>query len=190
MIDAFSPLALAMLVIGLVAIATAPVRAGLARIGVPDVVGYIVIGLALAAADARVPFLSRETQDGLDTLAAVGVVILLFRAGLESRPGKMMRQLPRASAAFVGNILASGALGYLAARHLVGTELVPALFVAAALSATSVGVSVAVWREAGAIDTEHGALLLDLAELDDVAAVLMLAMLLALAPLLHGDGNI
>lgn len=191
MTELAAPLPLAVLVIGLIAVATAPVRIGLDRLGVPDIVGYLALGLGLSLADAGFPFLSGEIRHGLETLAAVGVVILLFRVGLESHPQKLIAQLPRASLALVGNVLASLALGYAAARFLIGTGLLPALFVAVAFSATSVGVSLAVWRSEGAIDSDEGALLLDLAELDDLAAVLMLALLLALAPAIQGlsDGS-
>ena len=184
-----SPLALAVLFIGLVAVATAPVRIALRRIGVPDVVGYLAIGLGIATADAGLSFLTSAARNGLDTLAAAGLVILLFRVGLESHPQKLVAQLPRASLALVGNIAASAALGFIVAHYLIGTGPLPAAFVAVALSATSVGVSLAIWREEGAIDTDDGALLLDLAELDDLAAVLLLAMLLALAPVIQGLSN-
>lgn len=191
MTEPMAPLALAVLVIGMIAVATGPVRIALRRVGVPDVVGYMALGLALGAADAELGFLSGEARYGLNTLAAAGLVILLFRVGLESHPQKLVAQLPRASFALAGNILASAALGYAAARYVIGTEPLPAVFVAVALSATSVGVSLAVWRDAGAIDSDEGALLLDLAELDDLAAVLLLALLIALAPAVHGlsDGK-
>jgi Kef-type K+ transport system membrane component KefB len=68
-------------------------------------------------------------------------------------------------------------------------EVMPSVFAAVALTATSVGVSLAVWRDAGAIDSDDGALLLDLAELDDLSAVLLLALLLALAPAIQGMGE-
>lgn len=189
MTEASSPYAFAVLIIGLVAVVAAPLRAGFNRIGLPDIIGYILIGLALGTADSRLYFLSAETRHGLDTLAAAGIVVLLFRAGLESHPRKLVSQLPRAGIAVVGNIVVSAGAGYATSRYLLGTPPIPALFVAAALSATSVGVSLAVWRDEGAIDSDDGALLLDLAELDDVAAVVLLAMLLALAPVVHGNGN-
>lgn len=189
MSDGASPFALAVLMIGLVAVAAAPLRAGLARVGVPDVVGYLLIGLVVSAADAEFSFLSSEVRHGLDTLAAVGVVVLLFRVGLESHPKKLIRQLPKASLALLGNVLASAVLGYVVVRYLIGSPPLPAIFVAIALTATSVGVSLAVWRDMGAMNTENGALLLDLAELDDLSGVLLLAMLLALAPVIHGTAD-
>ena len=187
--DTVSPSVLGILLIGLVAVLAAPMRAVLGRLGLPDVVGYILLGLALGAVDWRFLILTGETRHGLDMLAAAGVVLLLFRAGLESHPAKLMRQLPRASLALLGNVAASAGLGYVACVWLLGTGTSPAVFVAIALSATSVGVSLAVWREAGALASEQGALLLDLAELDDVAAVFLLAVVLALAPVLNGNAD-
>ena len=187
--DTVSPSVLGILLIGLVAVLAAPMRAVLGRLGLPDVVGYILLGLALGAVDWRFLILTGETRHGLDMLAAAGVVLLLFRAGLESHPAKLMRQLPRASLALLGNVAASAGLGYVACVWLLGTGTIPAVFVAIALSATSVGVSLAVWREAGALASEQGALLLDLAELDDVAAVFLLAVVLALAPVLNGNAD-
>lgn len=181
-----SPFAVAVLVVGIITVAAQALRIGLRRAGMSEVVGYLLLGLLLSAADARVALLPREVRHGLETMAAAGVVILLFRVGLESHPAKLIRQLPRASFALVGNILASAGLGYAASRWLIGTGPLPAAFAALALTATSVGVSLAVWREAGAIDSDEGALLLDLAELDDLVAVLLLALLLALAPAIHG----
>jgi len=191
MSEPLSPFALAVLIIGLIAVAAGPLRIGLRRIGLPEVVGYIALGLLLATADAALPFLPREARNGLDTLAAAGLVILLFRVGLESHPKKLIRQLPRASFALVGNILVSAGLGYAAARYLIGTALLPAIFLAVALAATSVVVSLAVWQDEEKVDGDEGALLLDLAELDDLVAVLLLAVLLALAPAVHGlsDGS-
>jgi Kef-type K+ transport system membrane component KefB len=80
-------------------------------------------------------------------------------------------------------------LGFVVAVHVVGLALIPSLFVATALTATSVGVSVAVWRDAGALRSDNGALMLDVAEMDDISAVVLMAMLLAVAPALaSGDG--
>lgn len=181
--------ALAVLTVGLVAVLAHPVRILLRRYAVPDVVGYLLLGLALGAVDSRLPFLTEGARHGLETLAAVGLVILLFRVGLESHPQKLVRQLPNAGFALLGNIALSAALGYAAVRYLIGMDVMPSVFAAVALTATSVGVSLAVWRDVGAIGSDEGALLLDLAELDDLSAVLLLALLLALAPALQGAGG-
>jgi len=186
MINSFPPLALAVLAIGAVTLLATLGRAGLARLGLPDAIGYLLIGLALNLADGELEILSGEAGYALEVLAAAGIVILLFRVGLESNPSKLLRQLPKASFALVGSIVPSAVLGYLAVRYWLGGDLIPALFVGTALTATSVGVSLAVWREVGAIDSDNGALLLDLAELDDIAGVILMAFLLSIVPLLRG----
>jgi Kef-type K+ transport system membrane component KefB len=63
-----------------------------------------------------------------------------------------------------------------------GLGVVPALLTGIAASATSIGVSVAPWEEAGALGTDEGALLLDVAELDDLSAVVLLGVVFAIAP--------
>jgi Kef-type K+ transport system membrane component KefB len=60
----------------------------------------------------------------LELLAAIGVVVLLFRVGLESNPRKLLRRLPVAGPSLVADVVANAILGFLAARHVVG---VPAL---------------------------------------------------------------
>jgi Kef-type K+ transport system membrane component KefB len=67
----------------------------------------------------------------------------------------------------------------------LGLGLIPSAFVAVALSATSIGLSVTIWREAGRLDTPLGALLVDVAELDDLSAVLLTSMLIIAAPMVH-----
>lgn len=188
MITDFSPIALAVFVIGGVTLLATLGRAGFERIGLPGVVAYLLIGLALGAAHQSFGLLNGELAHGLEVLAATGVVILLFRIGLESNPTTLLQELPAASVALIGSIVPSAALGYLSVRYLLGAPVLPALFVSIALTATSLGVSLAVWRDLGALDTREGALLLDLGELDDIAAVVLLALLLSLTPFLR-DGR-
>jgi Kef-type K+ transport system membrane component KefB len=108
--------------------------------------------------------------------------------GLESHISKLLENLRGASFVWIADVTVSGSLGFLVARYALGLELVPSLFVAVAMTVTSVGVGVAVWREEGALDSKRGQLLLDVAELDDVSGIVLMAVLFAVAPLLH-DGN-
>jgi len=82
-------------------------------------------------------------------------------------------------------MLLSGLPAYWATHHLLGYELIPSLFVGVALTATSVGVSVAVWEETGKIKRKEGSLLIDTAELDDISCVALMALLFSIAPVLH-----
>jgi Kef-type K+ transport system membrane component KefB len=65
-----------------------------------------------------------------------------------------------------------------------GYALVPSLIIGVAMTATSVGISLAVWQHQKATDSGNRRLLLDIAELDDISAVILMAMLFTLIPLL------
>lgn len=61
---------------------------------------------------------------------------------------------------------------------------------AIALTATSVGVSVGIWHEAGALDSPQSELLVDVAEMDDISGIILMALLFAVAPVLHRGANL
>lgn len=126
-----------------------------------------------------------------DLLADIGIVALLFRIGLESHPSALAEKLPRASLIWLGNMAIAGAAGFVAARYLLDFGLIPSLLVATALTATSVGVSISPWEDRGLLQSSDGQLLIDVAELDDIAGVALMAMLLAAVPvLLNGSGSV
>ena len=70
-------------------------------------------------------------------------------------------------------------MGFGAAYYAGRLGAVPALVAGTALSATSVGVSTAIWQEAHALRSSTGQLLIDVGELDDMSAVILMALLFA-----------
>ncbi len=58
------------------------------------------------------------------------------------------------------------------------------------MTATSVGISVGVWREARAINSPNGELMLDVAEMDDISAVILMALLFAVVPVLENNPDV
>jgi Kef-type K+ transport system membrane component KefB len=181
---------LIILIIGILVVLAMLVKAGLERLGLPALVGFLLLGFALRGVDAWCGILTKESRDVFKFLADVGVICLLFRIGLESNLRGLLSQLQRASLVWLANVGLSGAGGFLVGRYLLGLALIPCLFLAVAMTATSVGVSVWVWRRVGALQTPQGELLLDVAELDDMSGVLLMALLFAVAPALHaGEGT-
>lgn len=160
-------------------------------IGVPTLVGYFLLGLLLAFVNQQRPFIVTDALHVFEFLGSVGVFCLLFRIGLESNVANLLAQLRRAIPVWIGNVVLSGVSAYLLARYLLGFELVPSLYAGIALTATSIGVSLTVWREAGALDTPSGGLLVDVAELDDLSGVALMVVLFAVAPvLIEGNGGL
>ena len=184
------PTVLLLCLVGAIVILSIILRRGLETINLPAILGYIILGISIRYFDFHWQFLDESMNHGLDFLSKAGIVVLLFRVGLESNVVQLIAQIRRASFVWTGDVLVSFSAGFLFASELLGFELVPSLVTAAALSATSLGVTAAIWRDAGALDSETGALLTDVAELDDISGVVLLALILALIPMLQAGGPI
>lgn len=176
-----------LLLVGIVLVLAILVRFGFEGMGVPPLVGYFLLGIGVRVLDEQWGLLSEITLQTFEFLAALGVIALLFRIGLESRVDELIERLPEASLIWVGDVAVNSMLGFTAARYLIGWDLIPSLFVAIGLTATSVGVSATVWQEAGLLDTPKGALMLDVAEMDDLSGVVLMALLFTVAPVLHSQ---
>jgi len=176
---------LLMLVLGGVLLLSVPIEAMLRRFSLPAMVGFITLGLILSTATGRVPLITPQVIEQFDLLAQLGILALLFRVGLESDLNSLLGQLQRATIIWLPNMLVPAVLAFGLLWAWPGLGLIPALVVGIAASATSIGVSVAAWKEAGAINTEDGALLLDVAALDDLSTLILLGIAFAVIPSLH-----
>ena len=175
--------------IGLLVALSVVLRAALDRTYVPSLVGFLVLGFLLRLADGNWNVLTEQAQFVFDVLAELGVIVLLFRVGLESDLEGLRRQLRTASVVWIGNVALSAVPGYFVMSYLLGFELVPSLVAAVALTATSIGVSVGMWRQHDALRTRNGQLLTDVAEMDDLSGVALMAILFAVLPLLREGGE-
>ena len=190
MIESAQTLPLVILLMGIALTFAILIKTLLAKVGIPALIGYLALGFLLKLADVEWNFLSVEAKEIFEFLGELGIISLLFRVGLESDVVGLIRQLPKACGIFIGNVLISGFFGFITAYFLLKIALIPSLFIATAFTATSVGVSVSVWREKNAIRTPNGEILLDVAELDDIASVILMALLFAVAPSLHNGTTV
>ncbi|MFP4119697.1 cation:proton antiporter [Coleofasciculus sp.] len=182
-------LPLLILLVGAIITISILVKEGMTRLGLPSLVGYLVLGFLLRLADSQWQFLGESGQEIFDFLAEVGVISLLFRVGLESDLAGLIHQLARATKIWIGDIVVNGGLGFVTSYWLLGLAFIPSLFIAIAFTATSVGVSIGVWQEENATDSKYGELLLDVAELDDISGVILMALLFAIAPAIQDSGT-
>lgn len=178
-----------MIILGMIIILTPLLRAVFDRIGISMVVAYLLLGFTLRLVDHNWPIFTPFVENGFLVLANVGIVLLLFRVGLRSSLRGLIAKLPRASLIWIGDVFVSSGVAYLSARYLLDLPQITSLVVAAALSATSVAVSVVLWQETNTIDTDTGQLLVDVAELDDISALILMALLIALIPVLQAGGG-
>ena len=177
-----------LIALGALLILSPLVKSLMQRLGVPALIGYIGLGFLVSVVNRQAAFVTPAFDQTFGVLAQLGVVALLFRVGLKSHTQALLKKLPDAALLWVGDVLTNLAFGFIVSRYVLGWALDTSLMVATAFSATSVAVSVAVWDEVNLLDTPRGQLLLDVAELDDLSGVILLAVLLAVIPVLAGGG--
>jgi len=88
---------LLILLTGVVLVLSLIVRAGLEKIKLPPLVGFLAIGFLLRLADDQWGLLWEGSLGVFHFLAQLGLVTLLFRIGLESNITGLKGQLSRAS---------------------------------------------------------------------------------------------
>ncbi len=162
---------------------------GLSRIKISPIIGYLVLGFLLSLLARHWEFLTVEIRGILKFLANIGLIALLLRVGLESNIVGLLHQLSYASVVWIGDILISGTSGFIVAYYFLDISVIPSLFIGTAFTATSVGVSVAVWQELNALKSPNGGLLIDVAEMDDISGVILMSLLLATVPILKGGSS-
>lgn len=182
----------AILIVGLSIIIVGVIKVCLGRLSMPAVVGYIILGFCIRLIDAEFEILTERSEQSIDFLAYVGVTVLLFKVGLESKLHQLLKQLGNASIIGLTCIVISGLMAFACAYWIIHLGLLTSLVVGTALTATSVGMVAAVWEESKAIETDEGQLLLDVAELDDIIGVVLMALLFNIAPVIaaHGEQGI
>lgn len=161
------------------------------RLGQPAVLGEILAGLILGPSLIDVPhlpFLSSESlPEIVDELAEIGVIFLIFMAGLEADLGQMRKSRRVVLLAGLLGVAVPLLLGALAVLPF-GYQLVSALGVGMLLTATSVSISAQTLLELDVLYTREGIALLGAAVVDDVVVILLLSIFIALATSGGGGG--
>ncbi len=115
-------------------------------------------------------------------LAEIGAILLLFSAGLETSVAKMRRVGGRAVLVAIIGVVAPFALAYgtCVALHVQMT-VAGHLFLAATLSATSVGITASVLKDLRVMDRHESEIILGAAVIDDVLGLVLLAIVSRIA---------
>jgi Kef-type K+ transport system membrane component KefB len=168
--------------------------AAASRIGQPAVFGEILAGLVLGptvldmlawppfvqvlpGAHGSAPALIESLRD----LAELGVILLMFVAGLETDLAEMRRIGGVAFWAASGGVLLPLIAGSLTAS-LYGFPLFwTGIFIGTILTATSVSISAQTLMELGALQSREGSTILGAAVIDDVLGIILLSVVVAFA---------
>lgn len=141
------------------------------RLKQPTIVGEILAGLLVGPA----VFGLVEPSDILEVFAELGVVFLLFWVGLETKLSDLREVGPTALSVGVLGVVIPFAAG-VGLGLALGESTATALFLGAALVATSVGITSAVLLELGVMDRRASRTILGAAIVDDILALLLVAI--------------
>ena len=146
------------------------------RLGQPALVGEILAGVVIG------PSLLGLVEPGetLEVFAELGVVFLLFWVGLETRLSDMRDVGLTALRVGALGVVVPFAAGY-GAGLVLGESGATSVFLGAALVATSVGITSAVLIELGALATTAARTILGAAVIDDILAMVLLAVAVGVA---------
>lgn len=150
------------------------------RLGQPSVLGELVAGIILGPTvlnmlHAWPVFASDEALgESLTLMAEIGVILLMFLAGLELEIGELLRSGKVATLAGTLGVIAPLTLG-LGASLMFGYGVNEAVFVGLAMSATSVSISAQTLIELGVLRSRVGLGLLGAAVFDDILVILLLS---------------
>jgi monovalent cation:proton antiporter-2 (CPA2) family protein len=125
------------------------------RIGIPAVIGELLTGVILGPALLGLVL----HTEMISIFAEIGVILLMFLAGLESDLDKLKKYLkPSVMVALFGILLPMIFLS--GAAHLFDITWKEAIFIGVIFSATSVSISVQVLKEYKRLDTAEGSVTL------------------------------
>ena len=146
------------------------------RFGQPGIVGEILAGVLIGPSVlgwvAPNPFLT--------SLADIGVMFLLFRVGLEVNPKELLKLGGTATIVAICGVIVPFILGW-AILSAWGYPRIEAIFVGAAMVATSVGITAQVLSAQGLLQERASKIILAAAVIDDVLGLLVLAIVSSMA---------
>ena len=147
----------------------------------PQVVGEIIAGLIIGP--SLLGWVSKT--DFISGVAEIGVILLMFSAGLETNITQLKKTGAKATAIACAGVFVPLACGTLLTMCFYGFEdfgtdgFFRALFIGTILTATSVSITVQVLKELGKLTEEVGTTIVSAAIIDDVIGIIVLTIVLS-----------
>jgi len=163
------------------------------RIGQPSVFGELLAGVLLGPSLLNLtglPFITdTHILEIISEMGEIGVMLLMFLAGLELNLKDMAKNTKVAALSGVLGVIVPVGMGVLFG-HLLGLDFNHSLFLGLSLGATSVSISAQVLIELKLIRSRVGLGLLGAAIFDDVLVILLLSSFIALLSTSGGAASI
>lgn len=138
------------------------------KLGFAEVVGQLVAGIIMGPAILHWV----ATGEVISSLSELGVLLLMFTAGLETDVGQLRRNLTGATLTAVMGVVVPLLL-FIVVALILGYHYDIAIFWGIVFAATSISITISVLGEAGQLGSQVGAVVLGAAVLDDMLALLL-----------------
>lgn len=146
------------------------------KLKMPEVLGALIAGVVLGPIALDVI----EFDNDLKLLANLGVIFLMFLAGLETNVEEFKKAGFSSFIIAIAGIFFPLVLGTLGA-YLFFDNFWENLFVGVILTATSVSITVETLKELGKLNTKSGINILGAAVIDDILGLILISIVLAVA---------
>lgn len=159
------------------------------KFSIPGVVGMIMSGLIFGIISSIIGHnvFSDAAMEGMGFIAKIGVVLIMFTAGLDTDLRKIKSVGGPSVLITLAGVIVPMGLGFIVATlfnggfsGLTGARVIENLFYGTILTATSVSVTVATLKEIGKLDSKIGTTIISAAVLDDIIGVIVLSFVLGM----------
>ena len=158
----------------------------------PQVVGEIIAGLIVGNCLLGLV----QESDFISGIAEIGVIMLMFEAGLGTNMKKLKETGVKATIIACAGVFVPLILGTILYMSFYGfssygtEDFTKALFIGAIMTATSVSITVAALKEMGKLSTTVGTTIMSAAIIDDVIGIIVLTMVLGLRDTTQNPGMV
>lgn len=143
------------------------------RLQVPSVVGELMAGIVLGP--SLLGWL--QPSEVIKLLAEIGIILLLFKVGLETDISRLAKAGGKAFAVALVGFIFPLILGFFVCYSFFQLSVLVSLFIGGTLTATSIGITVRVLSDLNRQHSKEAQIVLGAAVIDDVLGVIVLALL-------------
>lgn len=144
----------------------------------PGVLGQILAGLIIGPAILN---LVGQTEF-IANFAEIGVILLMFMAGMETNIEEMKESAGSSSMIALGGMITPFAFGFISIKLLFSDESVyQAIYLGVILTATSISITVQTLREMHKLKEKTGVNIIGAAIVDDIGGIILLTIIVGMA---------
>ena len=139
----------------------------------PSVIGELLAGVIIGPSILGLV----EINSTIQLLAQIGIILLLFEVGIETDIAHLTSAGIKSLIVALGGVILPFIFGFLISYYLFDFTLLASLFIASTLTATSIGITLRVFRDLKKQNSKESHIIIGAAVIDDIIGIVLLAML-------------